>query len=156
MVQCLLFYSDLKTKISTCCIPFVNIGTSPDRTKQSFSGGMFWLQYVQLKASVELYINKLSDAVLNPSCEKFDSESGELRTPDGLADSCVSSGMAFLKGIERLTNWSSSYTRKETEVSKPTTAASLCFVSQEKCMPRCRENSWTKAGWYPVWFSSWP
>jgi len=33
----------LKKTISTCCFPFVNIGTSPGTTEQSFSGGMFWL-----------------------------------------------------------------------------------------------------------------
>jgi len=31
----------LKKTISTCCFPFVNIGTSPGTTEQSFSGGMF-------------------------------------------------------------------------------------------------------------------
>jgi len=30
-----------------------------------------------------------------PNCEMFDSELGEFRTPDGLTDTCVSSGMAF-------------------------------------------------------------
>jgi len=52
-----------------------------------------------MKASVELCINKLSDAAakseLKANCEKCDSEFGELRTPNGLADSCVSNGMAF-------------------------------------------------------------
>jgi len=61
-----------------------------------------------VKASVELCINKLSDAAakseLKVNCEKSDSELGELRTPDGLADSCVSSGTAFWKGDERLAN----------------------------------------------------
>jgi len=51
-----------------------------------------------MKASVELCINKLSDAAaksdLKANCEKFVSEFGELRTPDG----CVLSGMAFWKG----------------------------------------------------------
>jgi len=42
-----------------------------------------------------------------------DSELGELRTPNGLADSCVTSVMAFWKGTERLANWSSSYTKRE-------------------------------------------
>ena len=55
-----------------------------------------------MKASAELCINKLSDAAakseLKVNCEKSDSELGELRTPDGLADSCVSSDMAFCKG----------------------------------------------------------
>jgi len=59
-----------------------------------------------MKASVELCINKLSDAAakseLKANCEKFDSEFGELGTPDGLTDSCVSSGMAFWKSTERL------------------------------------------------------
>jgi len=58
-----------------------------------------------MKASIELCINKLSDAAAKSkpkaNCEKFDSELGELRTPDGLT---VSSGMAFYQGTERLAN----------------------------------------------------
>jgi len=46
-----------------------------------------------MKASVELCINKLSDASakskLKTNCEKFDSELRELTAPDGLADSCM-------------------------------------------------------------------
>jgi len=61
-----------------------------------------------MKASVELCINKLSDAAskseLKANYEDFDGESGELRTLDGLAYSCVSSGMSFWKGIETLEN----------------------------------------------------
>jgi len=61
-----------------------------------------------MKASVELCINKLSDAAakseLKANCERFDSELGELRTPDDLADSCVAIRMAFWKGTERLAN----------------------------------------------------
>jgi len=61
-----------------------------------------------VKASVELCINKLFDASakseLKGICEKFDSELGELGKLDDLADSCVSSGMAFWKGDERLAN----------------------------------------------------
>ena len=41
-----------------------------------------------MKDSVELCINKLSYAAAKSEC---DSELGELKTPDGLADSCVSS-----------------------------------------------------------------
>ena len=42
MMQCALFYYDLwKQNISTCYFPFVNTGPSPDRTEQSFSGGIF-------------------------------------------------------------------------------------------------------------------
>jgi len=61
-----------------------------------------------MKTSVELCINKLSDAAakseLRANCEKFDRELGELRTPDVSADLCVSSGMAFWKGTERVAN----------------------------------------------------
>ena len=115
MMQCALFYCDLRKHIiSTCCFPFVSIGTSLDRTKQSFSGGCFY--FAQMKASVELRISKLSDVAakseLKANCEKFDSELRELRTPDGLADSCLSSGMAFRKGTERSANWSSPFTKK--------------------------------------------
>jgi len=71
-----------------------------------FQAGCF--NFAQMKASAELYINKLTDAAakseLEGNCQKFDCESGELRTPGGLADSCVSSGMAFWEGTERLTN----------------------------------------------------
>ena len=62
----------------------------------------------QMKTSVELCINILSDAAakseFKADYEKFDSEFEELRTPNGLADSCVSSGMAFWKGTGRLAN----------------------------------------------------
>jgi len=74
--------------------------------------------------------NRLSDAAakseFKTNCEKFDSELGELRTPDCLADSCVSSGMAFWKDAERLANLSFPYTKRETGVNEPTTAASFC------------------------------
>jgi len=61
-----------------------------------------------MKASVQLCVNKLSYAAakfeIKANYEKFDSELGELRTPDGLADSCASSGMTVWKGTERLAN----------------------------------------------------
>jgi len=88
---------------------FVNIGTSPDETEQSYSGGM--CDFAQGKASVELCINKLSDTAakfeLKTNCAKFDSELEELGTVDVLEDSGVSSGMGLWKGAERLANWSS-------------------------------------------------
>jgi len=75
-----------------------------------------------MKASVELCINKLSDAAveseLKVNCEKFNSELGELRTPDSLTDQCMSSGMAFWKGTERLAHRTSPYTERETGVNK--------------------------------------
>jgi len=67
-----------------------------------------YFDFAQVKASVELCISKLSDAAakseLETNCEKFDSELSKLGTLDGLADSCVSSGMAFWKDAERLAN----------------------------------------------------
>jgi len=70
-----------------------------------FQAGCF--NFALMKASVKPCINRLSGATAKSAlanCEKFDSELGELRTPDGLADSCVSSGMGFWKGNERLAN----------------------------------------------------
>jgi len=61
-----------------------------------------------VKASVELCINKLSYAAAKPelkaNCEKFVSDLGELGKLDGLADSCVSSDIAFWKVAEILAN----------------------------------------------------
>jgi len=61
-----------------------------------------------MKASVELCTNKFYDAAakseLKADCDRFDSDLGELGTLDGLADSCVSNGMAFWKGAERSAN----------------------------------------------------
>jgi len=61
-----------------------------------------------VKASVQLCINKFSDATtrseLEANCKKFSSELRELGTLDGLADLRVSSGMAFCKGAEILAN----------------------------------------------------
>ena len=72
-----------------------------------------YFNFAQMKASVELCINKLSDAAakseLKANCEKFDSEFEELRMPSG----CVSSGMAFWKGGERLANLHTQKGRQE-------------------------------------------
>ena len=80
-------------------------------------------EFAQTKASVELCISKLSDAAakfeLKANFAKVNSELEERGTLDGLADSCVSSGMAFWKGAERLANSSSSYIEMETGVNKP-------------------------------------
>jgi len=75
----------------------------------------------------------LINPTLKANFEKFDSEFGELRTSDM---GCVSIGMAFWKVTERSAYWSSPYTKRDTGVNEPTTAASLCLVSQEECMPR--------------------
>jgi len=59
-----------------------------------FQAGCF--DFAQVKTSIELCVNKLSDAAgkteLKANCEKCNIELGELGTLDGLADSCVSSG----------------------------------------------------------------
>jgi len=61
-----------------------------------------------VKASVELCIHKISDAAakseFKANFQKFDGELGELGSLFGLADSCVSNGMAFWKGGGRLPN----------------------------------------------------
>jgi len=46
--------------------------------------------------------------------------------------------------------------KMKTGANEPSTAASLCLVSQKECLSKWRKNNWTKAGWYPVLFSSWP
>jgi len=38
------------------------------------------------------------------------------------------------------------HTQKGSGVNEPTTAASLCLVSQEECKPRCREKIESKLG----------
>ena len=138
--MCIVLLRLMKTKISTWCFPFVNIATSPDRTDQSFSG---WITLYRWKLPQNCASISSVMPLLTPSfkhnCEMFDSELGELRTPDGLADTCVSSGMAFWKGTERLANWSSSCTERETGLNEPTTTASFCLVSQEDFMPRSAE-----------------
>jgi len=82
-----------------------------------FQAGCF--NFAQMKASVEPCINKLYDAaaisILKANCEKFDSELGELRTPDVLSSPCAT---------------------RETGVNESTTRASLCLASQDECMPR--------------------
>jgi len=106
-----------------------------------FQAGYF--DFAQMKFSVELCVNKLYDAAaeseLEANCGKFDSELGELGTLDDLAESCVSSGMAFWKSAESFSKFSVPIHKRETGVNEPTTAASLCFVSQKECMPRCHE-----------------
>jgi len=39
--MCIVLLRLMKTKNFKWCFPFVNIATSPGRTEQSFSGGMF-------------------------------------------------------------------------------------------------------------------
>jgi len=51
----------MKTKNFIMVLSFCRIATSPDRTEHIFQVGCF--NFAQMKASVELYINKLSDAV---------------------------------------------------------------------------------------------
>jgi len=104
-----------------------------------------YFDFAQMTSSVELCINKLYDAAakseFEANCEKFDSELGELGTLDDSAASCVSSGMACWKSAESFSKFNVPIHKRETRVKEPTTAASLCFVSQEECMPRCQESN---------------
>jgi len=107
MMQCALFYCDLKNKKfqhGTFLLP--TLAHHLTELGKVFQAVCF--DSARVKASVELCINKLSDAAakseLKANCEKFDSDLGELGTQDGLADSCVSSGKAFWKGAEILAN----------------------------------------------------
>jgi len=78
----------------------------PHLTELSKDFQALCFDFAQVKASVELCINKLSDAAVKSELnwEKFYSELEVLGMLDGLADSCVSSGMSFWKGAERLAN----------------------------------------------------
>jgi len=91
----------------------------PDLTELRKGFQAVCFDFARVKASVELCINKLSDAAakseLKVNCEKFDTELEKLRTLDSLADSCVSSGMAFWKSTERLANCSFQYTKGRQE-----------------------------------------
>jgi len=55
-----------------------NVATSPDKTERNFQAECF--NFAQINASVELCINKLSDAAseyeLKATCEKFDRKLG--------------------------------------------------------------------------------
>jgi len=102
--MCVVVLLLLKNKFQHGAYLFVDIATSPDRSEQSFQAGCS--NFAQMKISIKLCINKLSDAA-SKSSFKLIAKSlwiGELGTPDGLADSCVSSVMAFWNGTERLTN----------------------------------------------------
>jgi len=61
-----------------------------------------------MKASVELCINKLFDAAakfdLEANCKKFDSEFGELRTPNDLTDSMCVKYHGVLEGYRMISN----------------------------------------------------
>ena len=136
MMQYALSHCDFwKQKNWTWC--FLLSRLAPHLTEQSnvFQAGYF--NFVQIKASVELCFNKFSDAAaksdLKANRKKFDSELGELGTPDDLADSCMSSAMAFWKDTEWLEIWLSPYTKREAGVNEQTTAAFLCFASPEEC-----------------------
>ena len=144
--MCVVLLRLMKTKNFNMLLPFCqHWHLTWQSWAKHFQAGYF--NFAQMKASVEPCINKLSDVAakseLKANCKKFDGELRELRTTDG----CVSSGMAFWKGTERLAIWWSPYTKRETGVKEPTTPSYLCLASQEECMPRSRENNWTKAGY---------
>ena len=93
-----------------------------------FQAGCF--DFAQVKASVELCVNKLYDAAvkseLKSNCEKFDGEFGELGKLDDLVDSCVSTGIGVLEGCRKISKLIVPMHKRETEVNEPSTTASLC------------------------------
>jgi len=97
----------LKTKNFNMVLSFLSTLT-PHLTELNKVFQAVCFNFAQMKAYIKLCINKLPDAPgkseLEANCEKFDRELEELRTPDGSADSCVSSVMAFWMGTERLAN----------------------------------------------------
>ena len=53
-------------------------------------------------------------------------------------------------------DWQIDHAHKQKERQEWMNQLPLFLASQEECMPRCRETDGTKAGWYPVRFSSRP
>ena len=150
----------MKIKNSLWCFPITLL---PHLTELSivFQAGCFNLAH--MKASVELCMNKLSDGAakseLKADWERFESELWELRTPDGLADSVRVKWHGGLQGHRMVGKLIIPIHRKGNRSEASTALASLSLASlesvrQEPCkkIPR---NNWTKAGWYPVRFSSW-
>jgi len=80
---------------------------APHQTELSKVFQVLCFDLAQVKSSVELCINKLSDAAakseLKANCEMFDSELGSSERWIFWLPR-VSSGMAFWKGAERLAN----------------------------------------------------
>ena len=77
MMQCALFYGDLgKQKLQHGAFLLPTLAPLPTELSEVFQAGCF--NFAQMKAYVELWINKLSDAAaksgLETNCEKFDSE----------------------------------------------------------------------------------
>jgi len=89
MMQCALLSCDLwKQKLQHAAFLLPRLAPHPTELSKVFQVGCF--NFAQMKASVELWINKLSDTAaksgLKANCEKFDSDLGLLWTLDGLAD----------------------------------------------------------------------
>ena len=88
---------------------FVLSTLAPHLTELSkvFQAGYF--NFAQMKASVELCINKLSDAAakseLKANYEKFDCEFGELRTPDGCVSSRPVTSLGHQEGRRVFREW---------------------------------------------------
>jgi len=123
--MCVVLLRLIKKKNFNTVLSFCQRTRAPHLTGLSkvFQAGCF--DFEQVKTSVELCINKLSDAAakseLEVNCEKFDSELGDLGTLDDLADSCVSSG----EGCRTISELIVSIHKRETGVNEPSTAASF-------------------------------
>jgi len=90
--MCLFLPRLMETKNFNIVLSFLST-LPPHLTELSKGFQAECFNFAQREASIQLCINKLSDAAvkseLKADCEKFDSDLGELRTPDGLADSCL-------------------------------------------------------------------
>ena len=89
--MCVVLLRILKTKNFNMVLSFLST-LPPHQTELSKIFQVVCFNFAQMKAYIELWINKLSGAAgkseLNANCEKLDSELGELRMPDGLP-ACV-------------------------------------------------------------------
>ena len=102
--------------------------------------------FLQMKASIELRINKFSDAAaksdLKANCKKFDSELGELSTPDDLADSCVKRH-GVLEGHRMIRNLIIPIHKMggRSECTNYRSISLLRLPGRVKRMQRCRKNN---------------
>jgi len=124
--MCVALLRLIKTKKFNTVLSFCQRTLAPHLTELSkvFQAGCF--DFAQVKASVELCINKQYDAAakseLEDNCEKFDSELGDLGTLDDLADSYVSNG----EGCRTISELIVPTHKRETGVNGSSTSGSFC------------------------------
>jgi len=141
MMQCALFYCDFwKQKFQHGAFLLSTLPPHLTELSKVFQAGCF--NFAQMKASaIATCINRLSDAAakseLEANCEKSDRELGELRTPDGLVDSCVSSGNGVWEW-HRKSGKLIIPIYKMRDRSELTNYRCISLLSLPGSMPRCR------------------